>query len=350
MKLDELLFKYDNINRTGEKARTLISEVYGIIYRIHCIPENKSYIGQTFSHNFSGKYICKRGIITRIRDHYNNRILEKQKHKPLCIAHSTYEPNQFEIFEEEKLYGKDIGLINQKEGEYMVKYKSLNPTGYNIENVGKKYSNMLIKLSEHYDFEIVKNFYIDSTRNRRVKDICIGTYFKLKKQSHIGLKKTLELLKTVDVENVTLMDSNGFRLIIKIKGERDNIRIYFSGNRKQCLEYAKKISDNVIITPGFKGKDTYKYQHKLDDILEDKEIIETIVCKSYHNNSRNCDTFLVSVYGNKNSKFQIMHRVSFGGISIKIDESYKIALEFIEKIKEKIDNPSVKYSIHNPSL
>ena len=61
-------------------------------------------------------------------------------------------------------------------------------------------------------------------------------------------------------------------------------------------------------------------------------------------------TQISEVYGNKNSKFQIIHRISFGGASIKIDESYKIALDFIEKIKENIDNSSVKYSIHSPSL
>ena len=349
MKLDELL-KHDNTNRTGEKTRTQISEVYGIIYRIYCIPENKSYIGQTFSHNFSGKYICKRGTLERIREHHNSRILESQKHKPLYIALSTYEPDQFEIFEEEKITGKDIGLINQKEGEYMEKYNSMNPSGYNIENVGKNYPNMLLKLSEHYGFEILKNVYKDTTRARRVKDVCIGTYFKLKKQLHVGLEKTLELLKTVDVESVTLTDSKGFRLIVKIKGERDNIRIYFSGRREDCVEYAKKISNNIIIKPSFKGKDVYKYQDKLDTMLEDKDIIESVTCKSYHNNARNCDTYLVSVYGNKNSKFQIIHRISFGGASIKIDESYKIALDFIEKIKENIDNSSVKYSIHSPSL
>jgi hypothetical protein len=349
MKLDELLNK--NHNNIGEKkSRTQISEVYGIIYRIYCIPENKSYIGQTFSHNFSEKYICKSGIITRIRDHYNNRILDSQKHKPLYITLSTYETNQFEIFEEEQLYGKDIGLINQKEGEYMEKYNSIYPHGYNIENIGKKYSNMLLKLSEHHDFEILKNVYEDTTRGRRVKDICVGTYFKLKKQSCISLEKTLELLKTVDVESVTLTDSKGFRLIVKIKGERDNIRIYFSGKREECVEYAKKISNNIIIKPSFKGKDVYKYQDKLDAMLEDKDIIESVTCKSYHNNARNCDTYLVSVYGNKNSRSQIIHKISFGGSSIKIDESYKIALDFIEKIKENIDNSSVKYSIHSPSL
>lgn len=347
MKLDELLNE-THIKLGSSKEKPEISDVYGIIYRIYCIPEKKSYIGQTLSHIYTGKYLSKKGILTRIKHHYNDKILDTNKNKPLYIALAKYDPNQFEVFEEEKIVGKDLAFINQKEGEYMKKYHSLHPNGYNIEEVGKKYSKILKDLEEYHKFEIQKHTYIDTTRSNRKKDVCVGTYFKLKKQQHLGEDKTLELLKTISIENVTLVDSKGLRIIVAVKDEKVNIRIYFSGSKENCVKYAKKIYKNVVITPSFIGKECYKYQLKLDKVLEDSKIITTITGSSYHNSARNCDTYLIMISGTKNGRVQTLHRISFGGLTMKIEDTYKIALEFTEKIKKYIDNSSVNYILKSP--
>lgn len=345
MKLDKLL--QEKHNKLGsKKEKSEIKDVYGIIYRIYCIPEDKSYIGQTLSHGYSGKYLSKKGIISRIRNHYNNKLLDCNKDKPLYIAMAKYKEDDFEVFEEEKIHGKDIAFINQKEGEYMIKYNSLFPNGYNIEEIGKKYPKILLDLSEYYDFEIQKYVYVDKTISRRVKDICLGTYFGLKQK--LSLEKILELLKTIEIEKITLLNSNGFRIIVKVIDEKDNIRIYFNGTKEECLQFSKKISDNIIISPSFHGKDSYKYQLKLDSVLENKDIITTITGKEYYNESRKCHTYLVMISGKKNGRTQTLHRISFGGISLKLEDSYKIALEFVEKIKEEIDDLSIEYIMSNP--
>ena len=151
MKLDELLKNTYPPKKRDEKKNEL-NDVYGIIYRIYCIPENKSYIGQTFSHCYSRKYICKSGILTRCKHHYNDRTLEVNKDKPLYTALTKYSPDQFIIYEEEQLFNTSIGLINQKEGEYMIKYNTLSPNGYNIEETGKKYSKLLKDLIDLHEF------------------------------------------------------------------------------------------------------------------------------------------------------------------------------------------------------
>ena len=183
MRLDELLENKREPKVPGSK-KTEISDVYGIIYRIYCVPENKNYIGQTFSHGYVGKYLSKKGIIDRCRQHYNNRLLEVNKDKQLYIALEKYDLEDFEVFEEEKLYKEDISLINQKEGFYMQKYNSLNPNGYNIEEIGKQYSKLLKDLCDLYNIEIGKFEYVDKTRDGRIKDVCIGTYFKLDKKKN----------------------------------------------------------------------------------------------------------------------------------------------------------------------
>lgn len=347
MKLDELLKNTYPPKKRDEK-KTELSDVYGIIYRIYCIPENKSYIGQTFSHVYSRKYIVKSGILNRCKHHYNDKNLDKNKNKPLYISLTKYSPDQFIIYEEEKLFKTDIGLINQKEGEYMVKYKSLHPNGYNLEETGKKYSKLLKDLSVLYKFDIKKYEYIDKTRQRRTKDVCVGKYFNIKRQD-VGLEKSLELLKPCEIEKVTLTNSKGLRIIVKLKNEKDNIRIYFSRTNDDCVTYAKKITDNVILSPSFIGKECYKYQLKLDKILEDKYNITTVTAKSYHNNSRDSDTYLIMISGNKNNRVQTLHKISFGGKSIKLEESYKTGLEFIEKLKKELNNSSINYIINNIS-
>jgi hypothetical protein len=347
MKLFELLQQNHPAKKAGDK-KTELNDVYAIIYRIFCIPENKTYIGQTFSHIYSRNYICKWNILSRCRQHYNNKELESNKYKPLYIALTKYSSEQFLIFEEERLYEKDIRLVNQKEGEYIKKYNSIFPNGYNIEEVGKKYPKILKDLSTLYDFEIQKYKYNDTTRERRIKDVCLGSYFGLKNKK-ISHDEIYELLKKVDIKNITLVDSNGLRIVVKVKNEKDNIRVYFNGTKEECISLSKKLSDDIIISPSFIGKDTYKYQLKIDKVLEDKNIITTITGKSYHNESRNCDTYLIMISGNKNNRIQTLHRISFGGKSVNIKDSYKTGIDFVERIKKHINNSNIKYILENIS-
>ena len=62
MKLNELLEIKRPVKNAGDK-KTELTDVYGIIYRIYCVPENKNYIGQTFSHGHVGKYLSKKGLL-----------------------------------------------------------------------------------------------------------------------------------------------------------------------------------------------------------------------------------------------------------------------------------------------
>ena len=231
----------------------------------------------------------------------------------------------------------------------MLKYNSLFPNGYNSEEIGKKYSKLVKDLCVLYNIKMEEHVYVDTTRENRIKDVCIGTYFNLERK-RLDPDKTLELLKTLDIEKLSLVFSNGLRIIIRIKNYRDNLRVYFSGSNEECLEYSKKISNNIIITPSFYGKDSYKYQLKLDKVLEDKDNITSIIGKDYSNSSRNSRTYLIMIYGIKNGRTQTLHKVSFGGSSIDIKDSYKNGIEFVDKFKkETIDNLSIKYLLNTPS-
>ena len=336
MKLNEILELNYSIRKDRTK-KTCISEIYGIIYRIYCIPEDKSYVGQTFSHSIASDNFCRHGIINRCKIHMRYKDYDDHKNRPLYKALNTYPTDQFEIFEELKIYGKDIGLMNQIEGEYMKKYNSVYPYGYNVEEVGKKYTKLLKLLEEHYQFETKDNVYVDKTREDRCKDICFGKRFDLQKKSYTR-DLILEKLRTINIQSARLVETTGgLRIILKETGKRDNIRVYFKGSREECLEFTKRITDNIEVSESVRGEDCYKYQTKLENVLSFSEITK-VSGKAYKNKSSGAETYLLIFYGKKNNKIQSLSRISFGGKKVNIEESKGDAMSFIDHVKMEREN------------
>jgi len=329
MRLDELLeMKYET---KGKTKRACIQDVYGIIYRIYCIPENKSYVGQTFSHHYSSSYFIRTGILKRVKHHWSDKDREESKDRPLYKAFCTYPPDQFEIYEEKKIYGKDLANIHQFEEEYMKKYDCLEGNGYNFEEIARSCGKLIDMLAEHHGFEIKKtDYYDEKTRSKRCKDVCIGVYFNIPR-SEITPEKNFERLSKIDIESIRIVDSKGFRIIIKPRDENVNIRLYFRGSKEDCVKYAKSLSDNVEIAPSFIGKDCYKYQDKIDKIIDNAQIIE-LVKGSIVSRNNDLETYLLIFYGTKNNKRQSIIRISFGGKNISISDSYDTAMKFLEKL------------------
>ena len=283
MKLAELLDLKYNRKGTG-KTNTTIDEVYGIIYRIYCIPEDKSYIGQTYSHKTTrhpnGNYYWTRyGYINRCKRHYRERELELNKDKPLYQALCEYTLNDFEIYEEKKVTGKDLARFNQIEGEYIEKYNSLSPDGYNIEEVGKKYPPILHKLAQHYNFEIEHFRYVDKTRNTRGKDVCFGTFFNLEKQPKYEESIIVDSLKKIPLEYIRLMKTRDilrlkdvYRLLAKVNQDKHKHTPQLFNSKEECRAVAEKVGVKIIEAESFQGIDScYQYQNKLNKILESQQ-------------------------------------------------------------------------------
>ena len=328
MLLDELL----EMNYSSRKDRgklTTIDEVYGIIYRIYCIPEDKSYIGQTYSHQKRDWYY-RWGIINRCKDHYKHAKNGEFPNRPLFKVLNTYPPDQFEVTEVKRIKGKELAHINQIEGEYMKEYKSLHPHGYNLEEVGKRYSKILLELADHYGFEIERHNYEDTTRERRGKDVCIGVRFG-KPRSFFDRQTILSLMQTVEVEQVRLMKtSGGTRLIAKEKGTKDNIRIYFNGTDEEAEKFASQICPKVVCSPTFRNN-AYKYQLKLEKALK-LDDVRKIKGKMYLNKSNGVQTYVVFIYGKTNFK------LSIGGKRQSIEKSYEQAVEFVNRFSAEYPN------------
>lgn len=341
MLLSEILeINYNNRNK-DKTEKTQISEVYGIIYRIYCIPEKKSYVGQTFSHGIALQYLQRHGIIKRCKIHYRVKDYDNHKNRPLYKALNKYSSDQFEVFEERKVFGTELATLNQIEGEYIEKFNCLHPNGYNMEEIGKKYSQILQMLSEYHHFQIQSHDYNDKTRKTRCKDVCFGKRFGLER-ARFSKEFIRETLKTIDIESIRLVDSNGYRLIVKETGKIDNIRIYFSGTKRECVKFANSISPNVIETESFQGMDCYPHQIKLDTIVSLAESCTKIRGKKYKNKANGAQTYLIVFYGKKDGKTQPLLRISFGGKNMKIEKSSQEAMEFLGKF---IKQTSLHYDL-----
>jgi hypothetical protein len=337
-----LLTQLLEFNHTSDKKEYTISDIYGIIYRIYCKPENKSYIGQTLSHcKTKGKFI-KKGILKRVKEHYTVRNDDVFNTKPLYIALNKYSTDDFEVYEEEKVYRNDLARLNEIEGKYIQKYNSLKPNGYNSEEIGKIYPKILHELAKHYNFEIQRIKYVDKTRKKRCKDVCFGVRFECPKIKHT-LDIVREKLKTIEIESIRLMKSKkDSRMIVKEKGSRDNIRIYVTDPPDVVIDFAREFTNNVIIAESF--KESYKYQNKLDEVLEMKTI-NKVTSHIYHNSARDIDTYLIKFFGQKNDRNQLLYKVSFGGKTINIKKSLVTGLDFIVKYKEACNNKNIKYEV-----
>ena len=185
---------------------------------------------------------------------------------------------------------------------------------YNVRCFGTNPSQLLKTLAEHHGFVVEPNdtYENEMDRSRRCKDVCIGVYFELPR-TRITSEKRLELLQSIDIEKVRIVDSNGLRVLVKPRGENVNIRCYYQGSIAECTEFARQISENVEIATSV--GDGYKYQDKINKVVENAVLIQDVKGSMQTNKKNDVKTYLLIFYGTKDGRRQSLSRISFGGKS-----------------------------------
>lgn len=334
-RLDDLL----NLQHTDGfgGAITQLEEVYGIIYRIYCIPEDKSYIGQTFSHKRTGKYLCRRGIFNRVKEHYHSRDEPRFAKRSLYIAFNTYPISDFVVYEVKRVYGADIENIGEDEKKAIEQYKSIHPLGYNIQEGGGNGCAIMEELAKLYEFTITRTIKPDTTRARRVKDVMFNKYFEITGRARINYDVVRAKLKDVDILNAKAVRyNNNFRVVVRVKDQPINIRINIPVKDKsieqlkeECIALASSISTTVIIDPSVGGPSVYKHTLKADKVLKHKINILTVTGHTYTYKARGFTAYTVSFFGSKSHN---LAAVTFGGKTTPIEESYAEAKEFVDRL------------------
>jgi hypothetical protein len=308
-----------------------IEKVYGIIYRIYCKPENKSYIGQTLSHYLIKDKWFPSGIQNRIRKHFDKANTVEKK-SILYNVLSKYPKDEFEVHIEEKVPGNIINTLNAKEEDYIKKYNTLHPNGYNFVKISNTTCKSKQALINYYNLETDEKKYIDDTRERRAKDITTGKRFK-------NNQERLEFFKDKKIEEVSITySSKALRVLVKLEGSIDKYRLIFGERKKEALDFANTLSNNVIIKQIAKDfleeknlDDTYKWQNKLDDISK-LQNIKSIKGKFYYYKRFEKYTYVLFFYGLKKSRTVLLSKVSFGGKYDSEEDNYNQGKLFIEKL------------------
>ena len=114
----------------------------GIIYRIHCLPTGKFYIGQTV-----------RTLKVRLQQH-------RRIHSMCTYLHRAIQKYGWDNFKTEILWEGENSLLNEIEFKYIKEFNTLAPEGYNLKEGGEgggKYSaESCRKLSDSMSKSVIK--------------------------------------------------------------------------------------------------------------------------------------------------------------------------------------------------
>lgn len=129
------------------------------IYRIVNTTEDKSYIGQTVTHRMNHKRYRPYGYQRRLKTHISAALcVVKGNHCPLLMnAIRKYGQDCFQVELLERCLPEDADRL---EKEYIKKYNSLYPFGYNVTDGGKA------SVSREYNitYEVVPTDYVPQSK------------------------------------------------------------------------------------------------------------------------------------------------------------------------------------------
>lgn len=308
-----------------------ITQVKGIIYSIKCTVTGKYYVGQTLSHRIvDGKWI-ESGITYRLGKHIDRSTFENY---PLYIDLNKHGIQNFKVSEEFSCNGNDIAVLDDKEGFYIKKYKSMHPTGYNMTNATTTMSKSKKELLKHYKIHLdrTKDY---RERKRRVRQITIPFIKDSERKSFFDDK---------DIEKIVLkpIKSGGnlryVRVIVHVRDFENLYRVQYTNKdilvaAQRAIKFAKSVCSTIDIHPQVKmlldgiKKMVYEYQNRLDKL--DGLVIKNIVGSAYYQKSIDNYIYLVIV---KTGKKKEEKRFQFGGRRLSIEDAYVKAQEFVSRI------------------
>jgi group I intron endonuclease len=245
----------DKILDTKEK-------VFGIIYKITNIEENKIYIGQTHSHRLNRKKYRPFGVEGRFKDHISKAIKNTTKTQSSYLANAIrkYTPEKFKFEVVEYCAKEDL---DDREKYYIKETNSIYPNGYNLTPGGKT--------ARHKDVPTMLEKSLLNKPGKRG-----GCKFR-SKETREKIKKQIK--SVVDDKFRTLMSVDA-----KIQHNRTKIKRF-----KDCkIEDGKidtyiKTKGKVIIVciDGIKCQFTSKYETIEESKTRAREFIEELKMQRY---------------------------------------------------------------------
>jgi len=224
-------------------------KVYGIIYKITNLENNKIYIGQTLSHRKNHNRYRPFGHIGRFNDHISEAICNTKPNQCSYLNQAIRKYGK-EIFSVEELEKCNIEDLDEREKYYIYHTKSLYPNGYNLTIGGKnlyvktmktnEYSINTQRITNHTDLtkqkigEGIKTFY--KTFPEKKLELA-----KRIQNQHYGNKIKIGIQYAIDENNIDQYISVRKNIVVIIfERKRDGKKVNF------CMSKGETIDDTII--------------------------------------------------------------------------------------------------------
>ena len=314
----------------------IIEFVKGFVYTIKNKINKKIYVGQTMSHMYheSDNTWRKSGIKDRWRRHVDD---SKSKKKPSQFYNDILEfgEENFEVEIHAVVPINEIHTLNVVEFNAIQELDSLEPKGYNKD----KWKNSVC-FTKHI---FLKYFKLED----KIPSLNSNTTSRDRAQQKCVIQNNI-LTEFIDKEieevDVRLINGKGkpreVRIVVKLKDEKDKKRTNWIITKDpiniliMVVDIARELKEDVFIDPRIItiineqdiNATTYKYQKRLDEVLK-YEYTRISGLQTYYN-TKGFFSYLLIFSRDKDADI----RYSFGGKTVDLNDAYKDAKEFVDKI------------------
>jgi hypothetical protein len=220
-----------------------VSKVIGEIYKITNTTNGKYYIGQTRSHRLNHNKYRPFGYLGRFKDHINEaNSNKKNQSRYLNSAILKYGSDCFTC---DLIHTCPVSELNIQEQQFILKYNSKYPNGYNLTNGGRGFTDISgqfiwenTTVPKEKSVPLPKSDYTKQLISERLKSALHSAekrekMMKLTQNQH--LTKKYEMFKAVNIDD-----------------EKIDTYIHVIKNNTNDTEYVRLIIDKVKTT--FVGK------------------------------------------------------------------------------------------------
>ncbi len=213
-------------------------KVVGEIYKITNVLNGKNYVGQTRSHRLNhGKY-RPFGCLGRFKDHISEANSTK-KNQSIFLNYALLKYG-IDAFICEKIATCDISELDELEKQYIVKYDSKFPNGYNLTDGGRGFTD----ISGNYIWRTISNekrIRKPQSRSDHTRDLIserLKSYYNNNKsdcEKRMKLSQKQHLISKFErLKHISFEDENIEKYIRIIKNKNNNteyVRIVVDGKR-----------------------------------------------------------------------------------------------------------------------
>lgn len=302
----------------------------GQIYCIKNTSNDKMYIGQTMKYRKAGKYTRNFGYEKRFLEHKNQTISKKAS-----ILGKAMQEIGTEFFYVVLLEECEMEHIDERERYWIDKMNTLYPNGYNVL-YGAPYGHdeaVRTKISKG-----MKAFFeVDKVR-------------KVYSESHMNAFKAIpaDNIRSIQIRTIKQNNVNKLAYMYVIYEDGSKVRRRYGGIHEAYDDtYKRCYSDAQELVRGDIDKISCSSRIDSCSVEYSTSSVDSIELRLHKMQEHK----LVAVYVvSSNGRASLKKRYVFGGKTIDVNDAFKSAMEFVNKIKRSDTKFDIKQNLYAATL